>query len=242
MVGKKLIKMSLSHLVIIPDGNRRWARKRGLPPWSGHIEGAKRLEEIVKRVWELKIPYFTFWTASRDNLTKRSQKEVQVLFSIFKDYFSRLLREKKVYEEGVQINFLGKWKEVCPKDIKGIINELIEKTKSHNQYFLTFLLAYNGIDEMVEGIRKIAMAYRKKEFKITEEIIAKYLWTNFLPSVDLIIRTGCEDDPHNSTGFMMWKTAYSQFYFTRTFFPDFSTSELDMAIENFLKRERRFGA
>jgi len=226
------------HIALIPDGNRRWARKRGLAPWQGHIEGAKTLEKILEKAWEMKIPYFTFWGSSLDNITKRPRGEVKVLLSLYQKYFKRLLKEKRIFKEKVRVNIFGRWKEFFPKKLKETIFEVIKKTKNHDRYFLTFLLAYNGTDEMLEAIKKIS---RKKIKKIDEKILLENLWTGSLPPVDLIIRTGCEGDPHNSAGFMMWHTAYSQFYFTKTLFPDFSPEEFEKIINDYLKRERRFG-
>ena len=228
----------IEHVALIPDGNRRWAKKRELLSWQGHIEGAKTLEKILKKAWEMKIPYFTFWGSSLDNITKRPKKEVKVLFSLYQKYFKKLLKEKKIFKEKIRVSVLGRWKEFFPEQLKKIIQELNQKTKKHNRYFLTFLLAYNGTDEMLEAIKKIV---KKKIEKVDEKILLENLWTGFLPPVDLVIRTGCQGDPHNSAGFMMWKTSYSQFYFTKTLFPDFTTEEFEKAIDDFLKRERRFG-
>jgi tritrans,polycis-undecaprenyl-diphosphate synthase [geranylgeranyl-diphosphate specific] len=229
------------HVAVIPDGNRRWAKKRGLFPWQGHIEGAKTLEKILKKAWELKIPYFTFWGMSADNVLKRPKKEVEVLFSIFKRQFQKLARSKEIQKEGVKINVFGFWQKLFPKDVKEAIKETIEKTEKNKNFVLTFLLAYNGTDEMLEAIKKIVKKAREKEIKISEKTLIENLWTGALPLVDLVIRTGCEGDPHNSAGFMMWHTAYSQLYFTNTLFPDFSPEEFEGAIKNFRKRERRFG-
>lgn len=231
----------INHVVVIPDGNRRWAKKRNLPPWQGHIEGAKTLEKILKKAWELKIPYFTFWGMSADNVLKRPKKEVSVLFKIFKDYFKKLLNSKEIEKEKVKINVFGRWRELFPPDLKERIKKVMEKTKNYQNYVLTFLLAYNGTDEMLEAISKIVKKAKKKNFKVTEKILLENLWTGNLPSVDLVIRTGCEGDPHNSAGLMMWHTAYSQFYFTNTYFPDFTPEEFERAIKDFQKRERRFG-
>jgi undecaprenyl diphosphate synthase len=228
----------LKHVALIPDGNRRWARKKGLLPWQGHIEGARTLEKILEKAWELKIPYFTFWGSSLDNILKRSKKEVKVLLTLYQKYFQKLLKEKKIFEGKVRVNVFGRWEKLFPTKLKKIISELIKRTKKHNLRFLTFLLAYNGTDEMLEAIKKIS---KKKIKKIDERILLKNLWTGSLPPIDLIIRTGCEEDPHNSAGFMMWQAAYSQFYFTKTYFPDFSPRKFEKAIEHFLKRERRFG-
>jgi len=226
------------HVALIPDGNRRWAKKRGLPPWQGHVEGAKTLEKILKKAWEMKIPYFTFWGSSLDNILKRPKEEVKVLISLYQKYFKKLLKEKAIFKEKVKVNIFGRWKELFPKKLKEIISEITKKTKNHDRYFLTFLLAYNGTDEMLEAIKKIA---KKKIKRINEKVLLENLWTGSLPPVDLVIRTGCKGDPHNSAGFMMWHTAYSQFYFTKTLFPDFSPEEFEKIIKDFSKRERRFG-
>jgi tritrans,polycis-undecaprenyl-diphosphate synthase [geranylgeranyl-diphosphate specific] len=202
------------------------------------LKGAKTLEKILKKAWEMKIPYFTFWGSSLDNITKRPKEEVRVLLSLYQKYFKKLLKEKRIFEEKVRVNIFGRWKEIFPKKLKETISEIIKKTKNHDRYFLTFLLAYNGTDEMLEAIKKIS---KKRIKKIDEKILLENLWTGSLPPVDLVIRTGCEGDPHNSAGFMMWHTAYSQFYFTKTFFPDFSPEEFEKIINDYLKRERRFG-
>jgi len=232
----------LNHIALIPDGNRRWAKKRGLLPLQGHFEGAKVVEKILKKVLEMKIPYFTFWGGSYDNLTKRSKKEISFLFKVYEIYFKRLFKEKIIDEKKVKINVFGRWREIFPESLKKIIEKVIEKTKNYKNYFLTLLLAYNGTDEMLDCIKKISEISKKGKIKVNDNLIKENLWTGSLPAVDLIIRTGCQGDPHNSTGFMMWQTAYSQFYFTKTLFPHFSPEEFEKAIKNYLKRERRFGA
>jgi undecaprenyl diphosphate synthase len=229
------------HVALIPDGNRRWARKRGLLPWQGHVEGAKTLEKILKKAWEMKIPYFTFWGMSADNVLKRPRKEVEVLFSIFRRQFKKLARSKEIQKEGVKVNVFGLWRKLFPESVKRTIEEAIEKTKNNKNFNLTFLLAYNGTDEMLEAIKKIVKKAKREKIEISEKTLLDNLWTGSLPPVDLVIRTGCEGDPHNSAGFMMWHTAYSQFYFTKTLFPDFSPEEFEKAINDYLKRERRFG-
>jgi undecaprenyl diphosphate synthase len=226
------------HIVLIPDGNRRWAKRKGMLPWQGHVEGAKILERILKKAWELKISHFTFWASSLDNLKKRPKKEVNTLLSLYKRYFEKLLKEKKIFEEKVRVNVFGRWKEFFPQSLKNLIFKITEKTKANNNYFLSILVAYNGTDEMLDAIKRIK---RKNYSVVDEKVLKENLWTGSLPPVDLIIRTGCENDPHNSAGFMMWHTAYSQFYFTKTLFPDFTEKEFEKAINDFLTRERKFG-
>jgi undecaprenyl diphosphate synthase len=227
------------HIVIIPDGNRRWARKKGLPPWHGHQAGAKTLGKILLKARDLKIPYFTFWAGSWDNLTKRPKIEIDFLFKLYTKYFKKALKDKRIHQNKVKINVFGRWKEIAPKTTQKAIEKAIDATKNYNNYFLTLLIAYDGRDEMIDCIQRIANLYPKK--KITPELIKKNLWTKDLPPVDLVIRTGCEGDPHLSAGFMMWDTAYSQLYFTKTLFPDFGPEEFEKIIEDYAQRQRRFG-
>jgi len=229
-------------VAIIPDGNRRWARKRGLHPWLGHQAGTKALEKILEKSQELKIPYFTFWGGSWDNLTKRSKIEVNFLFKTYTERFKKIINDKRTHQNKVKINVLGRWQEILPKKNQEVIEKAIEATKNYNNYFLTILLAYDGRDEMIDCIQKITRLANDKSIKITQKLIKENLWTKDLPPVDLIIRTGCEGDPHLSAGFMMWDTIYSQLYFTKTLFPEFGPEEFEKIIEDYSKRERRLGA
>jgi len=230
------------HVAVIPDGNRRWARKRGFQPWIGHREGVKSLEKILEKARELKIRYFTFWGGSWDNLTKRSKIEVNFLFKIFERQFKRILKDKKIHQNQVKVQVFGRWQEILPKSCQEAIKKAIDSTKNYNQYYLTFLLAYDGRDEMIDCLKKIVKLPKEKEIKFSPEIIKQNLWTKDLPPVDLVIRAGCKSDPHNSAGFMMWDTVYSQLYFTKTFFPAFESKEFEKIIENYSKRERRKGS
>jgi len=236
------VKNIPNHVAIIPDGNRRWARKRGIKAWLGHREGVKAFEKILDKSRELKIPYFTFWGGSWDNLTKRSKIEINFLFKVYTEQFKRVADDKRIHQNKVKINVLGRWKEILPKETQEAIERAVEVTKSYNNFFLTFLLAYDGTDEMLDCVQKIAKISQDKKIKISKNLIKENLWTKDLPPVDLIIRTGCESDPHNSAGFMMWDTIYSQLYFTQTLFPEFGPKEFEQIIEDYSKRERRLGA
>jgi len=229
------------HVALIPDGNRRWAKKRGFRTWIGHQAGVKALEETLQRVLDLKIPYFTFWGGSFDNLTTRPKIEVNFLIKLYTEQFKRIVKDKRTHQNKVKINVLGHWKEVLPQEAQKVIKRAIEITKNYNQHFLTFLLLYDGQDEMIDCISHILKKAKNKAQKVTKEIIKENLWTKDLPPVDLVIRTGCENDPHMSSGFMMWDTAYSQYYFSKTLFPDFSPEELEEIIKDYSQRERRMG-
>jgi len=233
----KFSDKGLNHVAIIPDGNRRWARERNLLPWQGHEEGAKRIQDIMEVVSKTDISYLTFWVASKDNLQRRSKQEVNFLFKLFTQNFKRLLKREELNKQQIRVRILGDWIELAPNSLKKVIREITEKTRTNNKRHLTFLLGYNGVDEMLNGIKSLI---KKPPLKITKEAVKKTLITSDLPPVDLLIRTGGE--PHNSAGFMMWHTAYSQYFFTPKYFPSFNKKEFLKALNDFLERERRFGA
>lgn len=231
------------HIAIIPDGNRRWAKKRSLPVWEGHRQGAKNFEKIAKSANAKGIYCLTFWGGSYDNLTKRPELELKFLKEIYRVNFARLLKNKDIFRNQIRVNVFGYWQDLLSKRIKEPIQKIIGKTEKHAKSFLNFLIGYNGTSEMIEAIKKIIKHAKNNEtFEITAQIIKENLWTKDLPSVDLVIRTGLEGDPHWSNGFMMWDTADAQFYFTETLWPDFSEKEFLKAIESYSKRERRLGA
>ena len=233
------MRTSLKHLAIIPDGNRRWAKKKGLPSFFGHRKGAEITEKILRAALNLEIPYVTFWGCSLNNVVKRSKTEINFLFNLFGKYFKKLAEDKDIYQKEVKINVFGQWEKLFPEKVRHSIKNAIEKTKNHKKYQLTFLLAYSGSDEMVEAIKKIT---KSKKLEINEKLIKNNLWTKDLPIVDLIIRTGEGINwSHNSDGFMMWEAANAQLYSTDTLWPDFSEKELKEAIEKYQKIERRMG-
>ncbi|TSA44904.1 di-trans,poly-cis-decaprenylcistransferase [bacterium] len=224
------------HVAIIPDGNRRWAREKKAPEFFGHREGAKNGEKILEAALELNIPYLTFWGLSLDNVQKRSLREINLLFSVFEKHFRKLLTDKNIAKNDVRIDFLGKWRDIFPTNLKKVMEEVIQKTKGHKRHHLTFLMAYNGYDEMLEAIEKLKSG---KNSKIDYETVKKSIWTHALPPVDLVIRTGGE--PHWSNGFMMWDAGDAQLYFTETLWPDFGKKDFRKAIEGFSEKNRRFG-
>jgi undecaprenyl diphosphate synthase len=230
------------HVAIVPDGNRHWARQRGLAPWRGHLAGAKKAEEQIQAAFDLGLKCVSWWGGSWDNLTKRPQIEIRNLFRIYEKYFRKLIKTKEIYEHQIKVNVFGRWREVLPKGGVDAAKKLIEVTKNHNQRLLNFLIAYDGRDEMLAAIKDIVKEARKnKKLVITSELLKKHLWTHELSSVDLLIRTGSSNDPHNSAGFMMWLTANSQLCFPKGYYPDFGREEFIKAIKEYQRRERRLG-
>lgn len=226
------------HVAIIPDGNRRWAKSKGLYPWEGHEIGAKNFEKIIKHSLKKGIQCLTIWGSSTDNLTKRPLEEKRALLDIYQRYFQRLLEGTEIHENEVRISVIGRWEEQFPESLKKIIHEALEKTKRYEKRMLNFLLAYSGTDEMLEAIKKINDKYGKGT-EITPGIIKENLMTRNLPPVDLLVRTGGE--PHNSTGFMMWDLADAQYYFSDILFPDFDDLKYEEALRDYARRQRRFG-
>ncbi|MDI6821134.1 MAG: polyprenyl diphosphate synthase [Patescibacteria group bacterium] len=225
---------SLTHLAIIPDGNRRWAKKKRTPEFFGHREGVKSGEAILRVALKAGILYLTFWGLSLDNVQKRSKMELKFLFTIFEKQFKKLLTSKEIFENDVRVDFIGRWREMFPAPIKKVMEEVIKKTVKHTKHHLTFLMAYNGFDEMLEAIRNLRGAKN-----IDFNAVKNNLWTKNLPSVDLVVRTG--GDPHWSNGFLMWDVGNAHLHFTETLWPDFSPDEFERIIEDFGKNGRRFG-
>ena len=226
------------HVAIIPDGNRRWAKSKGLEPWEGHEAGAKNIEKLIDVAIEKGVKCFSIWGSSMDNLTKRPLKEKMALLDIYKKYFRKILEGKKIYENEAKVNVIGHWEEQFPESLKAVIYELIEKTKHYKKKALNFMLAYSGTDDMLQAMEKINDKCKNK-IKITAEKLKENLMTASLPPVDFMIRTGGE--PHNSDGFLMWDTINSQLYFSENNFPDFQEKEFSAALEEYAKRQRRFG-
>lgn len=226
------------HVVIIPDGNRRWATERGLEPWEGHEAGAQNTEKLIRAARALGIKEISFWGSSLENLAKRPLAESKALLRIYETYFKKLLASEDIHKDEARIRFIGHWEEQFPASLKKVLYECIEATKNYDQYFLNFFLAYSGDDEMRKTIQKIAAVLKPGE-TVTDEMIKEHLMTRELPPVDLLIRTGGE--PHLSAGFMMWDIANTQLYFSDKFYPDFDEAALRESIVDYAARARRFG-
>lgn len=235
---EKTLENLPNHLAIIPDGNRRWAKEKGLKPWDGHDFGAQNTEKLVNYALKRGVRCLTFWGSSMDNLKKRPLQEKRALLDIYKKYFKKLLDNEDIHKNEARINFIGRWEEQFPDSLKKTIRELIEKTKNYEKRMLNFMLAYSGDDEMVLAISRICERHGK-DAKVSAKTIKENLMTKDLPPVDYMVRTG--GDPHLSAGFMMWDTANAQLYFAEDKYPDFNEEKLEEALEEYARRQRRFG-
>jgi len=224
------------HIAIIPDGNRRWARQQGLPTFEGHRRGFQRAIEIVKAARKIGIKYLTFWGFSTENWS-RSEDEVNFLMSLFTQMIDQFLKD--AFKEKIKIIHLGR-KDRFNQELKNKIIESEEKTKHFEHYHLMIALDYGGRDEILRAIKKIyKMNLDQLQIdNLAEEDFKKFLDTNNIPDPDLIIRTSGEI---RTSGFMIWQAAYSEWIFYDKFFPEFTDDDLINCIDEYQKRQRRFG-
>lgn len=218
------------HIAIIPDGNRRWAKSKGLPTLEGHRKGAENFEKLINYARKAGVKCFTGWSFSTENW-RRSQEEVGYLFNLLRDYIKNY--KIKFLEEQIRFVHLGR-KDRIPEDVVKEIIATEEATKQYDAFTVAIAMDYGGHDEIVRAVQKLNDL--KKTISI--ENIEQNLDTNVLPKLDLIIRPGGE---FRLSGFMAWQSEYAEFYFTNLLFPDFGPEELQKAIDSFTKRERRFG-
>lgn len=223
----------LNHLAIIVDGNGRWAKSIGKIRSYGHLKGYENLKKIINYVNDnLDIKYISLFVFSTENF-KRSKDEVDYLMNLFKKGFKE---EKDVYiKKNMKVVFSGK-KEGLSKDIISIIEEVESSTKDNTGLVVNFCLNYGGRSEIVDACKKIIDDKIDKN-DITESLFSKYLYKE-LPDIDLMIRTSGEQRISN---FMLWSLSYSELYFTKTYFPAFTTTELLEIIDDFNNRDRRYG-
>lgn len=223
-----------NHIAIIMDGNRRWARTHNLPDIKGHEKGAEVLEKTVEAAGKMGVKNITVYALSTENIKERAKREVLGLFNLIrKGYHSRL---KKMMQKGVSITILGEI-EGLPKTIKKIINQ-IKKTYIKNESIkLNIALNYGGKKELVKAIKEIVKQGIDIK-RINEQLVEKHLYTNGQPNPELVIRTGGRSRLSN---FLLWQTAYSEFYFTRVLWPDFGKDELKKAITWYQTQKRNFG-
>ena len=225
-----------THVGIIMDGNGRWATKRGLNRSLGHKKGAENLESLLKHIYDLGIKYVSIYAFSTENF-KRDKKEVDYLMDLFVKFFSS---KKKIFiENELKVVFSGT-KENLRDDVINSINNLEECTKDYTRGTLNVCLNYGGRYEIIDMVKKISQEVLDGKLDINsidESIVNQHMYQD-LPNLDFVIRTSGEMRISN---FMLWQSSYAEYYFPDTLFPDFNDYEFDKAIEEYQKRNRRFG-
>ena len=229
-------QVGLRHVGIIMDGNGRWAKQRLLPRKAGHIQGAKTFQNCVDWCIELGIPCVTFYAFSTENWS-RPKDEIDGIMKLFDSYLDKV---KKMSDKKIQLRFLGD-REPLSQSIKKKMSDCEETTKKNDGLICNIAINYGGRAEILNGLKKIANAYKNGDFSIDnldEAEFSKWLYTCSLPDVDLIIRPSGEQRTSN---FLIWQAAYAELIFMDVLWPDFSKDDLICALQEFGKRNRRFG-
>lgn len=222
----------LRHVAFIVDGNRRWAKQRGLPPLMGHDKGYRIVEKIVKHGKKLGIKHMTFWVFSTENWN-RAPEEVTGLMKLFREILNTKSFDSLI-KEGAKITIFGDMSKF-EEDIQSNVKELIEKTADNDTVYVNFALNYGGRADILQAVNRLLA--EKKDY-VDESTFSSYLYTGEQPDPDLIIRTGGEQ---RLSGYLPWQGVYSELYFTPTYWPDFDEKAFDAAINAYEKRNRRFG-
>ena len=221
------------HVAIIMDGNGRWAISRGLPRLAGHRAGTENLRRVIRASVEFGVKFLTIYAFSTENWG-RPPEEVQGLMRILEDVIDKELNE--LHQEGVQLRHIGRLERLSPK-IQSKVLKAIELTKNNDRLVLNVAFNYGGRDEIVNAIQHIIEDGVASD-QVTDELVSRYMYTAGVPDPDLIIRTSGELRVSN---FLIWQAAYSEWYVTTTFWPDFNKEEYHRALTAFAQRDRRYG-
>jgi len=221
------------HVIIIPDGNRRWAREKGWHPWVGHRRAVEfdRLMGLFNESKDIGVKYLTFWAFSTENWN-RDEKEIDEIFSLIRKGAKKIT--DSMIKEGIKFTHLGR-RDRLPKDVLKIMDELAEITKDHDKLFFQLCLDYNGRDDIVRAFEKMKADDVQD---VNEAVVSEYLDSTGIPDPDLIIRTSGE---RRTSGIMAYQAAYAELYFTNVYFPDFDADQFKRAILDYSQRTRRFG-
>jgi len=225
------------HIAIIMDGNGRWAKKRGLPRSAGHRAGAKVLEQITRDAGHLGVRYLTVYAFSTENW-KRPSDEVDALMKLLSEYLDDY--KKLIGDEDIRVRIIGSYDKLSDEIISKIKN-IEENTKNNSAITLNIALNYGGRDEIVGAVKNIASQIKSGDISpedITEDLISQNIYTNYMPDPDFIIRPSGE---YRLSNFLLWQSAYSEFWFSDILWPDFTRDDLILAIIDYQKRNRRYG-
>jgi len=230
------------HIGIIPDGNRRLAKRLMRRPWKGHEWGLEKLKNVIEWCEELGVKVLTFYVMSLENLERRPKRELDFIFALAGKEMENILKDKGhvVHKNKVKVNFFGRL-DLLPKDLQEGIRKVTEITKNYSGYYLNLAIAYGGRQEIVDSARRIAFDVSKGILdpgKINESVLRSYFWTNGFSDPDLIIRTGGEKRLSN---FLPFQSTYSELVFLDKFWPEVEKEDFFKAVREFEERQRRFG-
>jgi len=231
-ITEKIVHLP-NHVAIVPDGNGRWAELRGLPRLKGHKAGAENMWPMVKYLNEFPIKYVTLYGFSTENWS-RPEGEVMGLFHILEKLIRK--RTTELHKRGIRLRHIGRLEEL-PQNLRQAINWAVELTKNNTGMTLSLAFNYGGRAEIVDAARRLIIDGIPPQ-NIDEKLFNSYLYTASLPDVDLVIRTA---DELRLSNFLIWQSAYSEYYFTSVLWPDFDKKELERALLAYSQRQRRFG-
>ncbi len=226
-------KTNLQHIAIIMDGNRRWAKENHLPSAMGHKKGVDALKKTLKAAHKFGVKYLTLYAFSTENWN-RAKEEVDFLMGLLANTIKSQLAE--LNENNVKLRFIG-YLEGLNKDLQNILSEAVKTTENNTGVNLQIAINYGARNEITNAVKKIVQKGIDPK-DITEEVISEFLYTSNIPDPDLLIRTGGEMRVSN---YLLWQIAYSEFYTTKMFWPEFDEDALRVAILEFAKRQRRWG-
>ena len=221
-----------THIAIIMDGNGRWAKRQGLPRTAGHAAGSRKFKEIARYCNKIGVKYLTVYAFSTENW-KRPKEEVDAIMNLFRDY----LRDSANFKsENIMLSFIGD-REGMPDDIKKLMEQAEFDSKDATGLKVYMAINYGGRDELVHAVRDIVREGISPE-EITEDAISERIYTKDYPDPELVIRPSGE---YRLSNFLIWQSAYSEFWFSNVLWPDFTPADLEKAIDDYNQRNRRFG-
>lgn len=224
-------KNQINHIGVIIDGNRRYAKARMLPTFKGHEKGAEKLEKFLEWAKELKIKELTIYILSIENLN-RDKEELSHLFGIFREFFNKLEKDKKIDEDKVKVRFIGDLL-LIPKDIQELAQKVMKKTEKYDNYIVNLCFSYGGRQELTSAFNKLLKSGKKS---VTEQDITNALWLSDEPQ--FIIRTGGKT---RSSNFLPWQSVYSEWFFLDKMWPEIEKNDLIDCVNRFNGTQRNFG-
>ncbi|MFC1903656.1 polyprenyl diphosphate synthase [Chloroflexota bacterium] len=233
-VAMKDIARLPAHIAIVPDGNGRWAEQRGLPRLAGHQAGVKKMRSLIEYLNDCRVKNVTLYGFSTENWG-RPEAEISGLFHILEERINKDV--PKLHKRGIRVRHLGRIEQL-PGWLQKSIKNAEELTRNNTGMTLNLAFNYGGHVEIIDAVRRIVADGIPPE-KIDEKLFSNYLYTAGLPDVDMLVRTG---DELRLSNFLIWQTAYSEYYFTQVLWPDFTKKDIDKALLAYSQRERRFGA
>ena len=222
------------HVAVIMDGNGRWATQRGLPRAAGHRAGTENIRRVIERFADHDTKFLTLYAFSTENWN-RPQREVRMLIRLLRFFLRREVQN--LHKNGIQLHLLGHI-ETLPEWLQAQVHDAVELTSGNQRMVLNICFSYGGRDDILQAMQQI-IRDEVPACEITEELISGYLYTRGMPDPDLLIRTAGDQRISN---FLLWQNAYAELYFTDTYWPDFGREDIDIALAEYGRRKRKFGA